>query len=69
MKAKDLREKSNEELNGLIEDLHKDLIKFRLNMVTGTVENQRAARYTRRDVARIKTIIRQRELAGKKSEA
>jgi len=69
VKAKDLREKSNEELNGLIEDLYKSLIKFRLNQVTGTVENQRAARTARRDVARIKTIIRQRELSGKKSEA
>jgi large subunit ribosomal protein L29 len=69
VKAKDLREKSNEELNGMIEDLHKGLIKFRLNQVTGTVENQRAARSMRRDVARIKTIIRQRELAAQKSEA
>lgn len=69
MKAKDLREKSNEELNGLIKDFQKDLMQFRLNMVTGTVENVRTARAARRDIARINTILRQRELAAKKSEA
>lgn len=69
MKAKDLREKSNEELNGLIKDFQKDLMQFRLNMVTGTVENVRTARAARRDIARINTILRQRELAAQKSEA
>lgn len=69
MKAKDLRDKSNEELNGLIKDFQKDLMQFRLNMVTGTVENVRSARAARRDIARINTILRQRELAAQKSEA
>ncbi len=69
MKAKDLREKSIEELNGLIKDFQKDLMQFRLNMVTGTVENVRTARAARRDIARINTILRQRELAAQKSEA
>jgi len=69
VKAKDLRDKSNEELNGLIKDFQKDLMQFRLNMVTGTVENVRSARAARRDIARINTILRQRELAAQKSEA
>jgi large subunit ribosomal protein L29 len=69
VKAKDLREKSIEELNGLIKDFQKDLMQFRLNMVTGTVENVRTARAARRDIARINTILRQRELAAQKSEA
>ena len=69
MKAKDLRDKSNEELNGLIKDFQKDLMQFRLNMVTGTLENVRSARAARRDIARINTILRQRELAAQKSEA
>lgn len=65
MKAKDLRDKSTEELNRLIGDFQKDLINFRLKLVTGTVENVRVARAARRDIARIKTILRQRELAAK----
>ena len=69
MKAKDLREKSETELQTMIGEFEKDLIQFRLKLVTGTVENVRSARSARRDIARIKTIIRQRELAGKKNEA
>jgi large subunit ribosomal protein L29 len=65
VKAKDLRDKSTEELNRLIGDFQKDLINFRLKLVTGTVENVRVARAARRDIARIKTILRQRELAAK----
>lgn len=69
MKAKDLRDKTDNELQTLMGEYEKDLIQFRLKMVTGTVENVRSARSARRDIARIKTIIRQRELAGKKNEA
>jgi large subunit ribosomal protein L29 len=39
---------------------------FRLQMATGSVDNVRGARNARRDVARIKTIQRERELAAKK---
>jgi large subunit ribosomal protein L29 len=69
VKAKDLREKTNEELSGMVTEFQKSLIQFRLNMVTGTVENVRSARTARRDIARINTILRQRELAAQKSEA
>lgn len=68
MKAKDLKDKSTDDLNRTVGDLQKDLITFRLKQVTGTVENVRLARAARRDIARIKTILRQRELAAK-SEA
>jgi len=64
VKAKDLREKTNEELAGLLGEREKDLVNFRLQQVTGTVENVRAAREARHDIARIKTVLRERELAG-----
>jgi large subunit ribosomal protein L29 len=53
----------------MVTEFQKSLIQFRLNMVTGTVENVRSARTARRDIARINTILRQRELAAQKSEA
>ncbi len=72
MQAKDLREKSNEELMALLEERKKELINFRLKLVTGVVDNVRAGRLARRDIARIKTILRERELAeqgkGKKKK-
>lgn len=69
MKAKDLRDKSSQELGVLKGEFQKDLIQVRLNMVTGTVENVRKTREVKRDIARINTILRQRELSAQKSEA
>lgn len=63
MQAKDLREKNNEELIALLEERKKELINFRLKLVTGVVDNVRAGRLARKDIARIKTILRERELA------
>lgn len=63
MQAKDLRDKNNEELLALLEERKKELINFRLKLVTGVVDNVRAGRLARKDIARIKTILRERELA------
>ncbi|HOQ32328.1 MAG TPA: 50S ribosomal protein L29 [Candidatus Hydrogenedens sp.] len=63
MQAKDLRDKTNEELIALLEERKKELINFRLKLVTGVVDNVRAGRLVRKDIARIKTILRERELS------
>ncbi|MGC8737335.1 MAG: 50S ribosomal protein L29 [Candidatus Hydrogenedens sp.] len=63
MQAKDLRDKNSEELMALLEERKKELINFRLKLVTGVVDNVRAGRVTRKDIARIKTILRERELS------
>lgn len=70
MQAKDLRDKNNEELIALLEERKKELINFRLKLVTGVVDNVRAGRLARKDIARIKTILRERELSeqGKKKK-
>jgi ribosomal protein L29 len=39
---------------------------FRMQQVTGAVDNVRGLRNARRDIARIKTIIHERELAAAK---
>jgi large subunit ribosomal protein L29 len=65
MKAKELREMSAAQLGDLLEKTERDIMKFRLDLITGQVENVRAARNARRNIARIKTIIREREAAGK----
>lgn len=62
MKASDLRELTGEELRGRMVECQKDLMNFRLQLATGVVENTRAARNARRDIARIKTVLHEREL-------
>ena len=66
MKARDLRELSTEELNQQLRDRSEALIAFRMQMTTSVVDNVRGARNARRDIARIKTLLRERELAAAK---
>ena len=62
VKARDLREQTENELRDLLRERRDDLVAFRMQMVTGVVDNVRAARGARRDIARIKTVLREREL-------
>ncbi len=66
MKARDLREMTAEELDQRLRERSQALITFRLQQATAVVDNVRGARNARRDVARIKTILRERELAASK---
>ncbi len=66
MKAQELREMTGEELLQLQKKRQDDLFAFRVQLATGVVENNRAARNARRDIARIKTILREREIAAEK---
>ena len=66
MKAKEIRELSEEELAQRLKERSEALRNFHFQMATGSVDNTRGARQARRDVARIRTIKRERELAAKK---
>ncbi len=62
VRAKELREHSVVELEQFVRERRDDLMAFRMQMVTGVVDNVRAAREAKREIARIKTILREREL-------
>ncbi len=66
MRAKELRDKTNDALAQLIEERQADIVNFRLQLATGVVDNCRRARESRRDIARIKTIMKEREIAAAK---
>lgn len=66
MKAKEFRDKTNDALLKIIEERQDDIVNFRLQLATGVVENCRRAREARRDIARIKTILKEREIAAAK---
>ncbi len=62
MKAKELTALSDNELAGKLRELEEELFNLRFQNVVGQVENPMRIRHVRRDIARIRTIQRQREL-------
>ncbi|HUV41291.1 MAG TPA: 50S ribosomal protein L29 [Sedimentisphaerales bacterium] len=64
MKAQQYREMSTDELQSTLEELQRHLFDLRAQAATEKLENCRSVANTRRDVARIKTIMRQRQLSG-----
>ena len=63
MELKKIREMSEAELNSELVRMKKDLFNLRFQHVTGQLENPINMRETKRDIARVKTIIREKELA------
>lgn len=63
MELKKIREMSEMELNAELVKMKKDLFNLRFQHVTGQLENPIKMREIKRDIARIKTIIREKELA------
>ncbi len=64
MRAAVLREKTDEELDQYLRERADDLLQFRMQMATGVVDDVRAAREARKDIARVKTIVRERQMAA-----
>jgi large subunit ribosomal protein L29 len=60
--ATELRELNNEELVLRLKESKEELFNLRFQMATGQLENNRRLRVVRRDIARIYTIMREREL-------
>jgi large subunit ribosomal protein L29 len=52
----------DEKLESLIEERHKELFNLRFQKVAGQLTNTSRPRQVRREIARIKTILREREL-------
>ena len=63
MELKKIREMSEAELNSELVRMKKDLFNLRFQHVTGQLENPIKMRETKRDIASVKTIIREKELA------
>ena len=62
MKNNELRELSTEELNKKIAEYKEELFNLRFNQATGNLEKPSRIKELRKLVARMKTIIREREL-------
>ena len=64
LKIEDLRKLSDEELNKKIIETKEELFTKRMQQANGTLEKPAELRMLRRDVARMKTILKERELNG-----
>lgn len=63
MKAKEIRELSSAELEGKVKDLKEELFNLRFQNATGQLENPMRIKEVRKSIARVKTIIKERELS------
>ena len=63
MNGAELREKSVEELNTQLLDLLRDQFNFRMQKTTGQLKQTHLLKQTRRDIARVKSVLT--EKAGK----
>lgn len=61
MKTQQYREMSPDELSVKLEELERNLFDLRSQSVTEKLENSRAVTNAKRDIAKIKTIIRERK--------
>ena len=62
MELKKMREMSEVELNAELVKMKKDLFNLRFQHVTGQLENPIKMRDTKRNIARVKTIIREKQM-------
>jgi len=64
MKANKLHEMTSQELNNKLNDLKSELFNLRFQLATGQLENPMRIKHVKKDIARVKTILRERELKG-----
>jgi large subunit ribosomal protein L29 len=68
MKANEIREMNLEEMQRKVNDLKEELFNLRFQHEIGQLENPNKMKQTRKDIAQVKTIIREAELKNKTVE-
>ena len=68
MKAAELKEKTDKELGDLENELRDELFRLRMKHFTGQLQRVTDLKERRRDIARIRTILRDREIAAAQGE-
>ncbi len=62
MRANDLREKSAEKLNEELASLKQDLFQLRFQLAINQLENPMLIKAKKKDIARVKTVLREMEI-------
>ena len=69
IKMTEIRKLTTQELNKKLEENKKELFNLKFSASTGNLEKPHRIKELRHDVAKIKTVIRERELSESKEEA
>ena len=64
MKLKEIREKTSSDLANLEAELKQELFKLRFQNATNGLDNPMKIKNVKKDIAKIKTILREREIKG-----
>ena len=62
MKIEEIRVRGDKELTKMLEEVHQELFNLQFRLATKQLVNHREIPRVRREIARLKTIIREREL-------
>ena len=65
MKAVEIRELSSDDLTVKLKEARAELFNLRFQLATGQLENTATITECKRDIARVLTVLRQRELSAK----
>jgi large subunit ribosomal protein L29 len=64
MQAREIRTWTTEDLQGRLEDAYRELFALRRELAMGRLEDHNRISAVKRDVARMKTVLRERELTA-----
>ncbi len=64
MKINEIRDLTTEELQVKINELKKELFTLRFSLATNNLENPMKINLVKKDIAKVMTVIRERELKG-----
>ena len=68
MRASEIREITSEELGTRLQETRRELFNLRQQWYAGSLQDHNRLRAVRKDIARILTVLRERELAAETSE-
>lgn len=68
MRASEIREIRSEELHTRLQETRRELFNLRQQWYAGSLQDHNRLRAVRKDIARILTVLRERELAAETSE-
>ncbi len=64
MRAVEIRMLSTEEIEGRLDEAYQSLFRLRFDWSSGQLQDNNRIRAVKKDIARLKTILREREIAG-----
>ncbi|MBD3282206.1 MAG: 50S ribosomal protein L29 [Candidatus Portnoybacteria bacterium] len=68
MKTKELRQKSQKELHKILRELREKLRDLRFNLASGKVKDIKAVHQTKKDIARILTLLKEKNESRKENK-